>query len=118
MNQSKPYHLILFHVISHAFDLFLYPDPAFRSQIYSAAGIDVFWFDVLVVLTTAIIVAGWVLTYYSEQNRLWGEEQLNNLWLSFYALISREFYLTDLYAWLTRATLKAAARMNELLRWR
>lgn len=105
-------------VISHAFDLFLYPDPAFRSQIYSAAGIDVFWFDVLVVLTTAIIVAGWVLTYYSEQNRLWGEEQLNNLWLSFYALISREFYLTDLYAWFTRAMLKAAARMNELLRWR
>lgn len=105
-------------LISHAFDLFLYPDPVFRSQIYAAAGIDVFWFDLLVVLTTVIIVSGWVLTYYSEQNRLWGEERLNHLWLSFYALISREFYLTDLYAWCTRAMLKSAARMNELLRWR
>ncbi len=105
-------------LISHAFDLFLYPDSAFRSQIHAAAGIDVFWFDVLVVLTTAIIVSGWVLTYYSEQNRLWGQEQLNYLWLSFYALVSREFYLTDLYAWCARAMLKTAARMNELLRWR
>jgi len=105
-------------LISHAFDVFLYPDSAFRSEIYAAAHIDVFWFDVLVVLTTAIIVAGWVLTYYSEQKRLVGGEQLNRLWLSFYALVSREFYLTDLYAWLSRALLKASARLNVLLRWR
>ncbi len=105
-------------VISHAFDLFLYPDEAFRRQIYAAAGIDVFWFDLLVVLTTAIIVAGWVLTYYSEQNRLWRKDQLNHLWLGFYALVSREFYLTDLYAWMTRALLQAAARLNVMLRWR
>jgi len=105
-------------LISHAFDLFLYPDPTFRSEIYTAAHIDVFWFDVLVVLTTAIIVAGWVLTYYSEQKRLVGGEQLNRLWLSFYALVSREFYMTDLYAWLTRALLNASARLNVLLRWR
>ena len=105
-------------IISHAFDLFLYPDPEFRAQMYAAAGIDVFWFDVLVVLTTAVIVAGWVLTYYSEQNRLKGEETLNRWWLSFYALVSREFYMTDIYAWLTRTLLKIAARLNVLLRWR
>ncbi len=28
-------------LISHAFDLFLYPDVAFRSRIYAAAGINV-----------------------------------------------------------------------------
>lgn len=105
-------------LISHAFDLFLYPDPEFRSQIYYAAGIDVFWFDVLVILTTAVIVFGWVLTYYSEQNRRRGDTRLDKLWLSFYALVSREFYLIDLYAWLSRALLKAAARLNVLLGWR
>ena len=105
-------------LISHAFDLFLYPDPEFRAQIYTAAGIDIFWFDVLVVLTTLVIVLGWVLTYYSEQNRLKGEQHLNQLWLSFYALISREFYLIDIYAWLTRTLLKLAAKLNVLLRWR
>ncbi len=105
-------------LISHAFDLFLYPDPAFRAEIYTAAHIDVFWFDLLVILTTAVIVAGWVLTYYSEQNRLKGEAHLNRLWLSFYAMVSREFYMTDIYAWLTRALLKVSARLNVLLRWR
>jgi len=105
-------------LISHAFDVFLYPDPAFRTEIYSAAHIDVFWFDVLVVLTTAIIVAGWVFTYYSDTNRLKVGERFNHLWISFYALVSREFYLSDLYAWLTRALLKASARLNVLLRWR
>lgn len=105
-------------LISHAFDLFLYPDPDFRAQIYTAAGIDVFWFDLLVVVTTVIIVSGWILTYYSEQNRLWSKEHLQKLWLSIYALISREFYITDLYAWFTRALFKLAARMNDLLRWR
>ena len=105
-------------VISHAFDLFLYPDPDFRAQIYAAAGIDIFWFNVLVVLTTIAIVAGWLLTYYSEQNHFKGEEQLNRWWLSFYALVSREFYMTDVYAWFTRTLLKLAARLNVLLRWR
>lgn len=110
--------VIGYTLVSHAFDLFLYPDEAFRKQIYQAAHIDVMWFDLLVVLTTAIIVAGWVLTYYSEQNRLRGEGKMNKLWLSFYAMVSREFYLTDLYAWFTRALLKTSARMNVLLRWR
>ena len=105
-------------LISHTFDLFLYPDPELRAQIYASAHIDVFWFDVLVVLTTAIIVASWVLTYYSEQNRLLGQKQLGRLRLSFYALISREFYIIDIYSWLTRLLLNAAARLNVLLRWR
>lgn len=105
-------------LISHAFDLFLYPDPGFRSQIHSAAGIDVFWFDVLVVLTTVIIVGGWLLTYYSEQKHSPGQKKLNQLRLGFYALISREFYIIDIYAWLTRTLLNAAARLNVLLRWR
>ncbi len=105
-------------LISHAFDLFLYSDPEFRSQIYVAAGIDVFWFDVLVVLTTVVIVAGWVLTYYSEQNVLISQKKIGQIWLGFYALVSREFYIIDIYAWLTRTLLNAAARLNVLLRWR
>ena len=34
-------------LISHAFDLFLYPDAAMRNQIYAAAGIDFFWFVII-----------------------------------------------------------------------
>ena len=104
-------------LISHAFDLFLYPDPEFRKLIYAAADIDLVWFDVLVGLMTVVIVLGWLVTYYAEQNVSRGAHQSNRWWLNFYALISREFYLIDLYAWLTRALLSVAARLNVWLRW-
>lgn len=110
--------IVGYTLVSHAFDHFLYPDEVFRKQIYQTATIDVVWFDFLLILTSLVIVAGWILTYYSEQNRLAGREQFNRMWLGFYALVSREFYLMDLYSWLARSSLKLAARLNVLLRWR
>lgn len=109
--------VIGYALVSHVFDLFLYPDPQFRSQIYAAANFDVFWFDILVVLVTAVIVVGWMVTYYSERNGKRSAGPPNRLWLSFYALVSREFYLSDVYAWATRAMLRGAARLNVWLRW-
>jgi len=102
--------------ISHAFDLFLYPDPAFRAQLYTAASIDILRFDVLVVITTLIIVSGWVVTYYSEQAG-YRRQKNKHLWLNFYALISREFYVTDIYTRLTRLILSVSGRLNVWLRW-
>lgn len=104
-------------LISHAFDLFLYPDEAFRASIYAAAAIDVFWFDILVVLITAIIIAGWLRTYYSERNGRQHGAVLRTLWLGFYAMISREFYITDLYTWMARRMEALAVRLNVWLRW-
>lgn len=104
-------------LISHAFDLFLYPDEAFRASIYAAAAIDVFWFDVLVVLMTAIIISGWLRTYYSERNGRHQHALLRPLWLGFYAMISREFYVNDLYAWMARRLEALAVRLNVWLRW-
>ena len=104
-------------LISHAFDLFLYPDEAFRARIYTAAMIDVIWFDVLVVLITAVIVTGWLRTYYNERNGGRRDKTLKPLWLSFYALISRDFYVNDLYVLLTRRLEALATRLNVWLRW-
>ena len=104
-------------LISHVFDLFLYPDPVMRASIYAAAGIDLFWFITFIAIITAVIVIGWVLTYYSER---WFESHSHHtgrLWLNFYALISREFYVIDVYAWLSRSLLSIATRLNVLLRW-
>ena len=109
--------VIGYTLISHAFDLFLYPDEAFRSQIYTAAEVDLFWFDVLVGLVTALIVAGWLLTYYAENNGHHSRSQASRAWMTFYALVSREFYLPDLYTRLTRTLLGAAGRLNVWLRW-
>jgi len=104
-------------LISHAFDVFLYPDEQFRTQIYAAATIDVIWFDVLVVLITAVIVAGWLRTYYKEQNGQSKDKVARPLWLMFYALISREFYVNDIYMLLTRRLEMLATKLNIWLRW-
>ena len=103
--------------ISHAFDLFLYPDPAFRDQLYSAATIELLRYDVLVVVVTLVVVAGWVVTYYGEQNGVRRRKQAKHMWLNFYALISREFYVMDVYTRLTRSILAISGRLNVWLRW-
>jgi len=104
-------------LISHAFDLFLYPDASFRAQIYAAANIDVLRFEILVVVLTGLIVPGWVLTYYAEQNGNRRSEHPGRVWLMFYTLVSREFYLTDLFSRFARGLLAAATRLNVWLKW-
>jgi NADH-quinone oxidoreductase subunit L len=103
--------------ISHAFDVFLYPDEAFRSQIYAAAGIDIFWFDTLVILMSLVVVLGWLVTYYTEQNGRRWEGALNTIWRSFYTLVSREFFVVNAYARLSGFLVAVATRLNVLLRW-
>jgi len=104
-------------LISHAFDLFLYPDEEFRARIYAAATINVIWFDALVVLITAVIVAGWLRTYYNERNGQCKDKVISPLWLGFYTLISREFYVNDFYVLFTRRLEALATRLNIWLRW-
>ncbi|MCG6864746.1 MAG: NADH-quinone oxidoreductase subunit L [Thiogranum sp.] len=103
--------------ISHAFDVFLYPDEAFRSQIYAAAGIDIFWFDTLVILMSLVVVFGWLVTYYTEQNGRRWKGALSTLWHGFYTLVSREFFVINAYARLSGFLVAAATRLNVLLRW-
>lgn len=103
--------------IGHAFDVFLYPDEAFRSQIYAAAGIDIFWFDTLVILMSLVVVLGWLVTYYTEQNGRRWKGALNTLWQGFYTLVSREFFVVNAYARLSGFLVAAATRLNVLLRW-
>ena len=104
-------------LIAHAFDLFLYPDPAFRAQIYAAAGIELIWFDILVVLITGVIVLGWLFTYYAEQQRIRERAWYHALRRHFYRAISRELYISDLYAWISRWVFAGANRLNAILRW-
>jgi NADH-quinone oxidoreductase subunit L len=104
-------------LISHAFDQYLYPNPEFASQLYAAAGINHLSFDVLITITTFIIVTGWIRVYYTQRHLGHHDKSISNVWLNFYALISREFYINDLYTGLSRNVLAASSRLNVLLRW-
>ena len=103
--------------ISHAFDLFLYPDQAFATRLYTAAGIDVLWFDAIVIIITLTIIVNWLRTYYRERKGRYLEKVYKPLWLAFYALLSREFYIIELYASLVRRLDGLATRLNVWLRW-
>jgi len=103
--------------ISHAFDVYLYPDAAFRDQLYAAASIEKIRFDIIVAFITLAIVISWLYAYYSERNEKYSGDKKGRLWISFYALISREFYMTDLYTRLTRTILSTSNRLNVWLRW-
>ena len=104
-------------LIAHVFELFLYPDANFRELMHTASNFNVVWFDIMVIVTTIVIVLGWLFTYYSEQNGKRATTKTGRVWLNFYALISREFYLADIYAWLTRVILRTAESLNIWLRW-
>ncbi len=109
--------VIGYTLISHVFELFLYPDPQFRELIHKASDFNVVWFDTLIGLTAIVIVLGWLITYYSEQNGRRASKLPGRIWLSFYTLVSREFYLADIYAWATRMLIRTAESLNVWLRW-
>jgi NADH-quinone oxidoreductase subunit L len=103
--------------ISHAFDVFLYPDPAFRTGLYAAAGIDIEWFDPLVIVLTAMVVIGWLLAYYADRRRVRGGDWITRLRRLVYRGLSRELYVVDAYAWMSRQVIGSAQRVNAWLRW-
>jgi len=104
-------------VIEHAFDLFLYPDRALSERIYAAASIPLATFEILVAILTVAIVVGWLAAYYTNANSGRGDGRPSALRLSFYSLISREFYVADIYSWLTQAVLGLSQRLNVWSRW-
>lgn len=104
-------------LISHAFDLFLYPDPIFRSTLYTAAGIDIIWFDALVVLVTGFVVLGWLMKYYAEQKGNRGLVSSHGIRRIFFTVVTREFFLIEFYSRLSRSLLALATRINVALRW-
>jgi NADH-quinone oxidoreductase subunit L len=105
-------------VIAHAFDLFLYPDPAFRKDLYAAAGVKLLYFDIFVAILASVIVLGWLFAYYAERRRLPTQEWTSRFRRVFYAAVSREFYIGDIYARSAKACVAGADRVNALLGWR
>ena len=104
-------------LIEHTFDLFMYPDRAIRERIYAAASIPLATFEPLVVIVTATIVLGWLVTYYAAANGKPRSADPSALRLAFYSMISREFYVADVYGWLAQALLTLSKRLNVWSRW-
>ena len=103
-------------VISHGFNVFLYPDPNSSDLLYVAAGVELVWFELFVLIVTLALIFGWLLVYYSDRTAK-GLQIKKSIWLSFYALLSREFLIIDIYAWVSKRIYALAQKLNTLLRW-
>jgi NADH-quinone oxidoreductase subunit L len=106
-------------LIGHAFEGFLYPNTALSDAAYTAAGVNLIAFDLLIILLTLILVGGWLVTFYAQSLDLQGRPGTlwNSIYLSLYTLFSREFYVADLHTLLSRTVLAGARRVNVWLRW-
>ncbi len=107
--------ILSYVLIGHAFDALLYPDPAFREALYSAASVNMTSFVLVLLVLIALIAGGWLMVFRATAeplNRRWRER-----YISLYALMSREFYLADLYSRAGETLLAASKRVNALLRW-
>lgn len=104
-------------LVEHAFSEFLFPDHHLSERLYAAASIPWATFDILIVVLTAGIVLGWLAAYYTAAKGRTSDGKASGLRLAFYSLISREFYVADVYTWLTQTVLSLSRRLNGLLRW-
>ncbi len=62
-------------------------------------------------------MVGWLAAYYTSANGGRGDGRPSAPRLAFYSLISREFYVADVYTWLTQAVLGLSQRLNIWSRW-
>ena len=108
--------VIGYTAISHSFALFLYPD-GMVTQLYDAAHLGLQTLMVLLVVVAIVGLAGWASAHYVTRGAASERNAVSRWRVSFYAALSREFYVADAYALLTRGLLSASARVNTWLRW-
>ena len=104
-------------LVEHAFSEFLFPDRHLSERLYAAASIPWATFDILIAVLTLGIVFGWLAAYYAAEKGGSNDGRASGTRLAFYSLVSREFYVADIYTWLTQTVLGLSRRLNGLLRW-
>ena len=104
-------------LMEHAFGRFLYPDAAFSQALYAAASIPLPLFYGLVTAITLVVVLGWLAAFYNLASGGRRTGRASPLQLTLYSLVSREFYVADLYAWLSQRVLDTSRRLNVWSRW-
>lgn len=109
--------ILTYVLVGHTIDTLLYPDPAFREALYRAASLPAPMFTLLMLVLVILIAAGWMLVFWSTAKQEPLTRRYRDLYLSIYALMSREFYIADLYARMAGFILVRSRRLNALMRW-
>lgn len=103
-------------LISHALAVFLYPE-GFIERMYAAAHIDVSSLVALSALVLAVAVAGWFSAHRGSLRFADDRKAVSRVRTSFFASLSRDLYVAELYARLGRGSLALSARLNSWMSW-
>jgi len=103
-------------VVGHAFERFLYPDYELIRRIYENAEINPLVFEVQILLLTAVAVAGWFYVYYAYQNGGVIIEKLKERYALLYRLLSKEFYVKELYERVGALLYEVGLKVEKLFR--
>lgn len=111
--------VIGYTLISHYFAHFLYPSLKESRGLFQAASIHLLSFDALVLMLAMIFVGGWALTFFADSLELGSHlgRRGRGIYLMFYALLSRELYVADVYAYLSQVLLRWSRWLNVWLGW-
>lgn len=101
---------------AETFMYFLYPDPAVVARYFHAAALPTWLFDLLVVVTAALIIGAWFLLYANAR----GQHILMPNWIPgvlrrIYVLVMNRLYIEAVYARLSRGILQVAARIDRIV---
>ena len=109
--------IIAYVLVGHTIDTLLYPSPAFREALYKAASLPAPMFTVLMLVLVTLIAAGWLLVFWAAAKQEPLTRRYRDSYMLIYALMSREFYIADLYGRLSVGLLARSRRLNALMRW-
>ncbi|MEY6433883.1 proton-conducting transporter membrane subunit [Thioalkalicoccus limnaeus] len=109
--------ILTYVLVGHTIDTLLYPDPAFREALYEAASLPGPVFVALMLVLATLIAMGWLLVFWSAARQEPLTRRFRHAYLSLYVLMSREFYIGDLYRRLADGLIVRSQRLNALLRW-
>ncbi len=102
--------------IGDFFEKFLFGDN--YSLLYKAASFNPIIFYSIVILLMAAVITAWTFIYRNiTDNELEkANRKVSNAYLSFYALLSREFYILDIYRKITSTVESISAGINSVFK--
>lgn len=96
------------------FTAFLYPNPEEVASYFKTAELPTWLFDLMLVLSTQLTIAGWVYLYMRAHGRtIWSPPWIDDLRIRLYVLVLNRFYVDPVLHRASRALSSAIQRLDK-----
>lgn len=96
------------------FTAFLYPNPAEVALYFKTAELPTWLFDLMLVVSTQLTIAGWIYLYMRAHGRtIWSPPWIDDLRIRLYVLVLNRFYVDPALHRASRALSSAIQRLDK-----